>query len=306
MTRQINAPGTEINEIDRSQYGNNAAASIVGTRAFIMGFADKGEDYKIKLVSSTKDLADSYGQPANEAEKYFYNAAIDILAQGGGALMAKLPYDNESKDKFSYVDYSLRDEDSTIISNGIGSVSLSDEMQQSDQTLTSFMELSCLGYLSSQELLPMESLDEYKINRTALSRGTARIIDITRAKYGKLSICRKSSGTSVMEEDECLGIMPVLVSPLNAMFFQGIISSSTDQASSETSKIKLYNAVSNFKLFAEESCKSFEESNFATKLSSKQTASSQPEQKPFSPSSYVKSPLFFRCYSYIIRIFVNL
>ena len=39
------SPGTEIHEIDRSQYTSKTDYSLVNTTSLVCGFADKGEDY---------------------------------------------------------------------------------------------------------------------------------------------------------------------------------------------------------------------------------------------------------------------
>ena len=52
------------------------------------------------------------------------------------------------------------------------------------------------------------------------------IVDITRGDYGKINLIDRD--VSIMSSGvECLGLMPVLVSPINAMFYQNIISSET-------------------------------------------------------------------------------
>ena len=106
--RTIQAPGLQVNEIDRSQYDQMLDNSLPNAPAcFIAGFADKGEDYSIYSIPTREEFEEKYGYPQNEAERYFYNGALEVLKNGGKLVTAKLPYDNRSKDMYSYVDYKI-------------------------------------------------------------------------------------------------------------------------------------------------------------------------------------------------------
>lgn len=106
--RTIQAPGIQVNEIDRSQYGNKVDYSLPNSPyCFIAGFADKGDDYTVYSVPTREALIDKYGQPQNEAERYFYNGCLEVLNRGAKLLTVKLPYCNNSMDKYSYVDYKI-------------------------------------------------------------------------------------------------------------------------------------------------------------------------------------------------------
>jgi hypothetical protein len=74
-----------------------------------LGFADKGDDYNIKWVNSESTFKHLYGTPKTEAERYFYNAAMEVVDGGGTCYTAKLPYDNKSLDKFVYTSYKISD-----------------------------------------------------------------------------------------------------------------------------------------------------------------------------------------------------
>lgn len=74
---------------------------------FIAGFADRGRDYEQTQIASREQLAQAYGYPQTEAERYFWNGCAEVLDSGGKLLAAKLPYDNNSRDKFAYVDYKI-------------------------------------------------------------------------------------------------------------------------------------------------------------------------------------------------------
>ena len=93
--RTITAPGVEIKEIDKSQY----SPAMVGTACYVMGFANKGEAYRPLEFTSRAAWTNYYGEPDNEAERYFYNACTEVLNQNGRLWCARLPYDNQSFEK---------------------------------------------------------------------------------------------------------------------------------------------------------------------------------------------------------------
>lgn len=107
--RTIEAPGVEIREIDKSQY----APAIVGTAALVMGFANKGEDYTAMEMTSRSAWVNYYGEPDNEAERYFYTACMEVINQNGKLYCAKIPYENEARDKYVCKKYNI----STKINN---------------------------------------------------------------------------------------------------------------------------------------------------------------------------------------------
>lgn len=65
-----------------------------------------------------------------------------------------------------------------------------------------------------------------------MSRNEIVVVDVTRGKYGDVDMI--SSGNSYRNV-ECLGIVPVVTTPVNAMFYQGILSSSTVTSGGEES-----------------------------------------------------------------------
>lgn len=114
MARRIQAPGIEVNEIDYSSY--ETSESLVNTTAFIMGFADKGTDYATRYVNNMNNYVKMFGAPHTEAETYLYNATNEIISKGGNVYVSKLPYDNNSLNKYSYVEYEVDDTLKTILS----------------------------------------------------------------------------------------------------------------------------------------------------------------------------------------------
>lgn len=73
--RQITAPGIEIKEIDKSGY----SPAMTGTGCFIPLFSDKGEPYRPMEFTSRSAFEKYYGTPDNEAERYGYAAACEVL-----------------------------------------------------------------------------------------------------------------------------------------------------------------------------------------------------------------------------------
>ena len=101
--RTIDAPGIEIHEIDKSQY----SPAMTGTKVLVTGFANSGEDYIPMIFTSKSAWLNYYGEPDNEAERYFYAASMEVLNQNGVVNCCKLPYDNEARDKFVGFKYKL-------------------------------------------------------------------------------------------------------------------------------------------------------------------------------------------------------
>lgn len=107
MARRINAPGIEVNEVDRSQYEETVDNSTVGTATLVLGFADKGDDYSMRWVNTLNTFQRTYGTPKTEAERYFYNTVAEVLDGGGTCYAAKLPYYNDSLDRFVYTSFTV-------------------------------------------------------------------------------------------------------------------------------------------------------------------------------------------------------
>lgn len=97
--RTINHPDVEIREIDRSQ----TAPAIVGTTVSMMGYSSKGEPFKPLNIVSVSDFETNFGQPTNEAERYFWSGAKEVLNVNGTLLCTKLPYNNTMDTNYIYI-----------------------------------------------------------------------------------------------------------------------------------------------------------------------------------------------------------
>ena len=173
-----------MHEIDRSQYDSEDDQSIVGTTAFLMGFADKGEDYATKYVNTMNTFVNYYGYPTNEAERYFYNAAYEVINRGGYLLTTKLPYDNESLRKYAFCSYTV---DSTLrhLSSpyDIATANLG-ELKVMNMYDFLLMPWIVFGVNSILRKLPLETIDDLRLQTESLSaisdefRGIETIEDI--------------------------------------------------------------------------------------------------------------------------------
>ena len=101
--RTITAPGVEIKEIDKSQ----VAPAMTNTKCLLMGFASKGEDYIPHQFTSTEAWINTFGEPTNEAERYFYNGCAEVIKHSGVLYCSKLPYENASRDKYVAFKYKV-------------------------------------------------------------------------------------------------------------------------------------------------------------------------------------------------------
>ena len=239
MTRTRQSPGIELNEIDKSQYGKTDY-SIVGTTTLMCGVASKGEDYTPQWINSKQTLVDTFGYPATEFERYFYNGCVEILNRGGILLGAKLPYDNDSLDKFSYADFSLSgcyNDTSKTKGYALSSNTLYRNLfNDVDSILSSTASNATYAVVNAEAIvtpnnttesfptISMTELDNYKTGVKRTNQGTFRIVDITRLKYEKQQFYE--SKTQQPQDIECIGIVPVVVTPIAALYFQKILNTS--------------------------------------------------------------------------------
>lgn len=102
--RCILAPGVELREIDKSMY----SPAMTGTNCLVVGFTDKGEPYVPMEFTSRTAWTSYYGEPDNEAERYAYAAACEVLNQGGRLYFSRLPYDNVAFEQVAGFKYSVK------------------------------------------------------------------------------------------------------------------------------------------------------------------------------------------------------
>ena len=107
--RTIQSPNVEINELDRSAYGRTDYSLPNAPAVLQFGFSDIGENYNIQWINTTDTYVEKYGYPTNEPETYLYNSVCELLERGAVPLVCKLPYDNNSLEKYNFVEYSIGD-----------------------------------------------------------------------------------------------------------------------------------------------------------------------------------------------------
>ena len=223
-SRRNQNPGVEINEIDRSAYGKVDYSLPNSPTVFVAGFASKGEDYAIQWINSRSTLDDTYGQPTNEFEQYFYDAIYEVLNRGGTCIASKLPYKNPAKDQYNFTEFSLTFSTLSSHSNDVLSI-----LNANDNSLTSCIEIKSsvpnANRLSYSGYQPISKFDEFLTKQAKVTRDTIRIYDVTRAQYSKLVDCQGTFISSDIDakENDFLGIVPVIVTPANALFFQSML-----------------------------------------------------------------------------------
>lgn len=103
LLRTINHPDVEIREIDKSQY----TPAIVGTFCAVQGYADKGVSLDPVQVTDFNDLVTTFGQPTNEAERYFHYTCREVLNNNGTLVATKLPYANQFDSEYRCIGLSI-------------------------------------------------------------------------------------------------------------------------------------------------------------------------------------------------------
>jgi hypothetical protein len=205
MARTIQHPGVEINEIDISQ----VAPAIAGTQCLVMGFADRGEEATPFEFTSRNSFLNYYGQPTNEAEYYFYDAANEILQQNGGLIAARIPYLNSARGKFKQVKYKVISGKSFASSPLISTQSASAQFfSLSAENLSGFNKIQKVGAQSVGETV----VDGYRTG-TKPGNDTFVIVAKNREKLDKDS-----------REREINGLFTTVVTPYNAFANQGVLS----------------------------------------------------------------------------------
>lgn len=110
MSIRINtSPSFEFSEKDNSNITILSNDKVF----YVMGYAEKSEPYFPKYIYSIQDFIKEFGNPTNEAEKYFYYSCKNIIDGGGTVLAARLPYDNVMEDNYKYYQLVVRNESSS-------------------------------------------------------------------------------------------------------------------------------------------------------------------------------------------------
>ena len=243
MTKTIYSPGFEFHEIDKSQYNKKINISRPNAPVcYLLGYADKGDDYVPQWINIKNTFADYYGYPTNEEERYFYNSALEIINTGGICIAAKLPYQNGQKQNYMFTEYSvekksINDDEFIYTQNGENKNCLY-SIEQSDSSIENILylknkkckETKYENVFNESGTMSNVELNSY-LNKTTLpNENTIRIVDISHQRYSKsyndtVYTTSDEFQPQKMYSNDCLGIVPVIVSPANAIYFQGLISS---------------------------------------------------------------------------------
>lgn len=206
--RTITAPGVEIKEIDKSGY----SPAMTGTACYIMGFSDKGEAYRPMEFTSVPAFVSYYGDPDNEAERYFYAAANEVLNHNGRLYCARLPYDNEAFEKMVGYKYQL------TTKKQLSSSSFEyqyPELTAVDKTIS---EVALIEGSDSPIVYDLTAIDEYRTGENMVPANTMLIVDKTCATYKKIT---EDSRKGINRE--IVGILPVITTAANALLAQSMI-----------------------------------------------------------------------------------
>lgn len=213
--RTITAPGIEWKEIDKSAY----SPAMTGTACYITFFSNKGEPYKPMEFTSRSAFEKYYGAPDNEAERYGYAAACEVINQNGRLWCARLPYDNAAFEKVVGVKYKLfqkKNYDDLVLSGGRWHA-----VNEADPEIDN-------AYVIEGGKIPilydLSSIDEYRTDEAKVPPDTFLIVDTTNATYGKVM-----EDTRKGQKREVIGIVPVVTTAANAMYAQSLISLPADQ-----------------------------------------------------------------------------
>ena len=202
----LTAPGVMIHEIDKSQY----SPAMGNTACYVMGFANKGEAYQPMEFTSRTAWLSYYGEPDNEAERYFYAAACEVLNQNGRLYCARLPYDNEAFEKMPAVKYTLTTK-ADLSTYNFSEIN-------SDDGDKEINEVAVIQGGKIPSLYDLSTINEYRTDEAKVPANTFLIVDTTGATYKKVS---EDSRKGINRE--VIGIIPVVTTAANALYAQKLI-----------------------------------------------------------------------------------
>lgn len=206
--RTINAPGVEIKEIDKSGY----SPAMVGTGCYVMLFADKGEPYRPMNFTSRYAFEKYYGTPDNEAERYGYAAACEVLNQNGRLWCARLPYDNAAFEKIVGVKYSIRQE--TVSTD----LSVGGKWEKINIADPEIQNVAKIFGGRTPVLYDLSAIDELRQDEAKVPADTFLIVDITNGTYNRVKEDDRKG-----QDREVIGIVPVVTTAANALYAQSLI-----------------------------------------------------------------------------------
>lgn len=227
----ITAPGVEINELDLSFY-NFPQPKEETQNVFITGFAAKGHTnspYEFTNKNTDDDLINTFGTPTNEVERYFFNACSEAIKRDKVVLYAaRLPYANNQSTKYNVVEYKI---DSarplSTFESGIG-----EHFKAADITLSN----AIIADVKFEEVKIENDtiIDEYRLSQRRPADNHFIIVDKNQELYGKIP---EDAQHMTLSSRYMLGILPVVTTATNAMFYQKIIANEIEVSTILTADI---------------------------------------------------------------------
>ena len=121
-----------------------------------------------------------------------------------------------------------------------------------DSNLTSYIDIVAKQCINGEYggKSTIQQLDDYVTQHCPIPTGTIRIYDITRAQYSSVENYNCVSSTfadgSQVWTNDCLGIIPVIVTPANAMYFQNVLNFNAAKLNGTYIDYEAFNSVSSF------------------------------------------------------------
>lgn len=182
---------------------------MTGSNCYVMGFTDKGEPYQPMEFTSRTAWTNYYGTPDNEAERYAYSAACEVLNQGGRLYFARLPYDNMALNKAVCFKYNVK------TGKTLSTDTPFNEVFEADDTIK---DVAAIEPTEKPVIYELSSIDEFRTGEATVGNNTFVIADISFNTYGKIAEDDRKN-----EKREMVGIMPVITTAANALYAQKLI-----------------------------------------------------------------------------------
>ena len=217
----ITAPGVEIKEVDLSFYDFPQPAEET-QNVLIPGFANKGLNnmpYEFTNDNTDDDLLNTFGVPTNEAERYFFNACSEAIKRDKVVLYAvRIPYLNTATQNYNAVKYSFSGEVATPDAYDLSAIT------ESDKSLKSGLVLK-LDEVSAV-VIKAEDIEGYRRQEKVADNNSFLIIDKTQDVYSKIPV---DAQHTTLSSRYLLGVMPVVTTAANALYFQNLIETNDEE-----------------------------------------------------------------------------
>jgi len=96
--RQFDTPGVYFREIDLT---DTELSLFTSSNGLIIGYASQGPVNTPVYLSQQREVVETFGEPVNEAERYFIDSCRAYLRDSSSLLAIRLPYGEASADRYS-------------------------------------------------------------------------------------------------------------------------------------------------------------------------------------------------------------